>query len=185
MARVITFSRRFPVKHPKAGQPTHFVEKIQLSLYNQKLISLSKASEIAAEMGIESMQYIDAAREHFKTILPKGHTIRNGHRFKVGDKFSPRVWSGRPYASKQVVIGPDIEVRKTWDITIYVDYFGPLGLQATITIACQPFYDIEKLAQNDGLSVEDFLAWFAIHPKKTGPQTFEGQIICWDESISY
>ena len=32
MAKVITVSQKFPDSHPKAGQPTHFVEKIWSSL---------------------------------------------------------------------------------------------------------------------------------------------------------
>ena len=32
MAKVITVSQKFPASHPKAGQPTHFVEKIWCSL---------------------------------------------------------------------------------------------------------------------------------------------------------
>lgn len=33
MAKVITFSRVFPSYHPKAGQPTYFVEAIYKALY--------------------------------------------------------------------------------------------------------------------------------------------------------
>lgn len=32
MAKVITFSRQFPSYHPKAGQPTYFVEKVLRSV---------------------------------------------------------------------------------------------------------------------------------------------------------
>ena len=37
---------------------------------------------------------------------------------------------------------------------------------------------IEKLAKNDGLTVEDFYSWF-------GNKFFDGQILCWDEKIQY
>lgn len=36
----------------------------------------------------------------------KHHTIRAGNRFKTGDYFSPRVWSGSPYNSKQLNMRP-------------------------------------------------------------------------------
>lgn len=35
MAKVITFSRTFPSYHPKAGQPTYFVEKFYNSLFSR------------------------------------------------------------------------------------------------------------------------------------------------------
>lgn len=33
MSRVITFSRTYPSYHPKAGQPTYFVEKVMNSFH--------------------------------------------------------------------------------------------------------------------------------------------------------
>lgn len=38
----------------------------------------------------------------------KYHTIRAGNRFKKGDYFSPRIWTDKPYASKQYQFHPDI-----------------------------------------------------------------------------
>lgn len=65
--------------------------------------------------------------DDWKSFDPKGHTVRAGHRFKPGDIVSLRVWgndvnpkSGRsgPYHSKQIIIAPDIQVKKTWDFEI-------------------------------------------------------------------
>jgi hypothetical protein len=61
----------------------------------------------------------------------KYHTIRKGNRFKVGDKFSPRVWDfeilkGGYYLNEDAV---DFELLKT-------------------------------IATNDGLEVNDFELWF-------------------------
>jgi len=123
-------------------------------------------------------------------MQPKHHTIRAGNRFKVGDKFSPRVWSGKPYQSKQIIIAPDIEVKKVWDFKIQFD-----ADYLCISIDNWPFYEenstmvtqpeaLETLALNDGLTVEDMKAWFGIHPKKKG-KNFNGQIICWNENIEY
>lgn len=48
----------------------------------------------------------------------------------------------------------------------------------------KPYYQhepiIERLARNDGLSLEDFTAWFG-YPKGD----FTGQIICWHPELEY
>src|SRR5690242_11147919 len=106
MSRVITFSRTFPSYHPKAGQPTHVIEKLYAGLADT--IPQFKIPNDANE-------YWDW-HEYYNCKLPKYHTIRGGHRWKVGDSFSPRIWSGKPYASKQIIIAPDIQIKQIWDV---------------------------------------------------------------------
>ena len=182
MAKVITFSRTFPGYHPKAGEPTYFVEKIWESLIQTEQISTSKCCELSRLTGIGGYDM-----NNIRTIKvePKHHTIRAGQRFKVGDKFSPRVWSGKPYASKQIIIAPDIEVKATFNFEIQVDQdYVSIGIDDWL------FYEenarfitqheaLKCLAQNDGLSVADFKAWFK------WPSEFRGQIICWNDKIEY
>lgn len=46
----------------------------------------------------------------------------------------------------------------------------------------QPTYFVEKvfeIAENDGLTSDDLLAWFKY------PKPFSGQIICWNHNIKY
>jgi len=98
--------------------------------------------------------------------------MRAGNRWKVGDKFSPRVWSVKAYRSPQLVIGPDIEIKKVWDVEKHHDFFmingkGLYGEQ------------VAELAKNDGLSEMDLRRWFGQYPR------FEGQIICWADHIDY
>lgn len=156
MAKVITFSKTFPAYHPKAGQPTYFIEKIS-----------------------EGLIYTDPYGTNFNPkIQPKYHTIRAGNRWKVGDKFSPRVWSDKPYNSKQVIIAPNIEIKKVWNIEIEM----PIRkLSVTNEEGLWWQYDkgnaIQEIITNDGLLYEDFWEWF--------PKTFKGQIICWNENINY
>ena len=115
----------------------------------------------------------------------KSHTIRAGNRWKVGDWFSPRVWSGKPYQSKQIIIAPDIEVKSVQEIKIEVDKD-----YVCVLIDNWPFFEenknmvtqieaFETLAKNDGLTLADMKAWFKY------PQSFTGQIICWNENINY
>lgn len=167
MSRVITFSRVFPSYHPRKGEPTYFVEKVWESLY----------PEIVGWEGFFKLN------EQFNIGLnniyePKHHTIRAGNRFKEGDYFSPRVWSGKPYRSKQIVIAPDIKIKKTWDILIddvpLFQVMKPINGDITHSYLL-PNGDV---ACNDGLAYIDFVNWFNKRP-------FRGQIICWNENINY
>lgn len=162
--KVLTFSRHFPKGHPRAGQPTHFVEKIEACL-----------ADIIPGWEMSKSFTLHEWEPYYSCTMPKHHTIRAGSRFKVGDMVSLRVWSGAPYRSKQVEFA-QVEVKKTWDIEINAYWW--IGYRII------EHDEVIALAKNDGLSYEDFIAWFAIHPKKK-EQVFTGQIICWDESIGY
>lgn len=192
MSKIITFSRYFPAHHPRKGKPTNFVEKIFTSFREtvhfrpnepthfyvdpQNLYELNKhlpfnlISDFVKEIGNYSDKFD-----------PKFHTIRAGNRWKVGDKFSPRVWSGKPYRSKQIIIAPDIEVKKVWKFDIEnKDVF----IDSQIVFDSESGF-IEKskminaVAFADGLTVENFTAWFQY------PKPFSGQIISWNENINY
>lgn len=159
MSRVITFSLKFPAYHPKAGEPTNFVEKL-CNAFLEIGVPIFEIDELDLEYG---------PWHHFGK---KWHTIRAGHRWNVGDKFSPRVWSGKPYHSKQVIIAPDITISKIWNIEVDEDL--------CIWIYCDNEGDdviLERLAANDGLSLADLKAWFH--------KPMEGQIICWSDNVEY
>jgi len=171
MSRVITFSRTFPAYHPKAGQPTYFVEKIWKGL----LPGRENGPWIYMSEYIKTLNLRSEELPTYDEINPKHHTIRSGNRWKVGDKFSPRVWSGKPYKSKQIIIAPDIEVKKVWEFNKYESskYFFINNRKLTFDSL------VEKLAENDGLESHDLLSWFKY------PKPFSGQIICWNENINY
>lgn len=171
MARVITFSRFFPSYHPKAGQPTYFVEKFWCSLFSEVPQQYREPFE-NYKNPTESILW--SYRMHGR----KYHTIREGSRWKVGDKFSPRVWSGRPYNSKQVIIAPDTEVKKVWDFRMLGGMFAINGIVKTGET--EGHHELlEFIAKNDGLSKDDLLKWFQF------PKPFTGQIICWNDKIEY
>jgi len=165
MSIVITFSRTYPSYHPRAGEPTYFVEKILNSLGYTK--SKSDLLPSVADI-VNDFMLLDGEQK-------KWHTIRAGHRFKVGDKFSPRVWSGKPYRSKMIQFAPDIEVKKTWNIIIYED--GCISIDGVLYAYTSSIDPRNELAKNDGLDLDDFEGWF--------PGSFDGQIICWNEKIEY
>lgn len=193
MSKVMTFSQAYPEYHPIAGEPTLFVEKLWLGLNHSGLISASRLCELSRETGIGGFDMNNIRKCELE---PKFHTIRAGKRWKAGDKLSPRVWRGKAYQKakdengkiiektkenptpSQIIICHDIEVKKVWDFSIRENIFDG-GNQ--ICIEGRPLSELEiwQVAKNDGLSVEDFLAWFKF------PKPFEGQIICFSEKIEY
>lgn len=174
--RVITFSRAFPSYHPRKGEPTHFVEKmIRGYLLQDTLFTLNSSMlDLGYLNKIEGMAPI----EPFK---PKYHTIRIGQRWKAGHLFSPRVWSGKPYGSKQLDFLPPIKVSHVYKIEILPTYEIFIDGKFWCSFASER---INELATNDGLEEVDFKCWFnGIYPPKC--KTFTGQIICWNPNIKY
>ena len=163
MSKVIIYSRFFPAYHPKKGKPTYFVEKLYKSLYVMKCVP----PEIATDFNFAVMNDVN--------FMAKHTTIRAGNRFKAGDKFSPRVWSGKPYNSKQIILAPDIEIKKVYDIEIYQNneiHINGVWMASFGSLNC------ELIANNDGLDMIDFQNWFCKLP-------FKGQIICWSDNVNY
>lgn len=162
MSKVITFSMVFPKYHPKAGKPTYFVEKIYKSLFLIKCVP----PDLVNNFNFSVM--------NDDNCKPKLHTIRNGNRWKVGDKFSPRVWSGKPYNSKQIILCEDLQIKKLYSFSkdLISKNFYLNGVEIAVD-------DLKIIAKNDGLLLDDLLLWFKY------PLPFNGQIICWSDSVSY
>src|SRR5581483_8638457 len=90
---------------------TYFVEKIWRDY-------LDKSSPMFPYWMSRHEKMLGISIRNCYDFKPKLHTVRKGKRWKAGDFFSPRVWSDRPYASKQVVIAPDIKLERVADIEI-------------------------------------------------------------------
>lgn len=104
----------------------------------------------------------------------KNHTIRGGKRWKEGDLFSPRVWTGKPYNSPMKCISEvDMKVYKTYDFKI--GNHGAIYLNGVFLMP----EEVALISKNDGLEVNDFLDWFKF------PNPFDGQIICWNKIVRY
>lgn len=174
------FSRQFSQEHPRAGEPTYFVEKLIQSFLLLDLLGYH-TEHIKR---LRDLGYLEIS----KIILDpmeKHHTIRAGHRFKKGDKFSPRVWAGKPYRSKQVILGPDVEVANTWNFE--VDENGICSLNGRYILSEHEGTEeplIEEIAKNDGLSTKDFVDWI-IQPAYRNHTAFFGQIITWNPKLEY
>src|SRR5690554_6254811 len=102
--RDIKFASVFPKYHPRAGEPTHFVEKIWEAVPGDNILYDAINYEVLRPYA-ESFQ-------SKKMWTPKRTTIRAGHRWKKGDFFVPKIWTGIPYRSKPI----DVE-----DFTIGMD----------------------------------------------------------------
>jgi len=165
MAKVITFSTVFPKGHPKQGLKTLFVEKIHSS-FDEK-------DETKTFVDRDLIEHFNFA--HYRDCNPKHHTIRAGKRWKQGDKFSPRIWSGKPYNSPMIRIGNDTEIKKIFNIEIYETSEVMINGKFFCSFGSEKWHE---LAKNDGLSSEDMRNWFSKLP-------FKGQIICWNENINY
>lgn len=172
--RHLSFSTEFPAYHPKKGEPTFFIEKIWSGL-------LAIHPEWYAQF-LPGFSYKEktTAFQTFRRFEPKFHTIREGHRFKVGDEIIPFTWSGKPYRSKWVKPFGDgdlaIPIERVWDIDKVGDMFIFNGhvINQSLTIV--------DMSVNDGLATKDFIDWFGPAGKN---KRWQGQIICWNANIRY
>lgn len=182
MSKVITFSRRFPSYHPRFPEETFFVEKIlnQLNIdyrnksYKDLLFYLNEWSLKDGKLSdFDLLAFIIELNKNMslRGYARKSHTIRGSNRFKIGEKFSPRVWSYIPYKSPQIIFAPDIEIKKVWNFEIKDRTFFVNDKDID--------EDIVSLCYHDGLYLTDFIDWFQY------PKPFSGQIICWNENIKY
>lgn len=180
MAKVITFSTKFPSYHPKSGQETFFVEKF----WESYQLTETDISKVLTPL-IPFIQDYKASNDfNYTKYGAKNHTIRAGNRWKEGDYFSPRVWSGKPYNTPQIKIAPDTLITKVYDFEIKTAYKElPLDYDTDVIINHRFFHtdsDIMKVvAKNDGLTLAELLQWFKY------PKPFKGQIICWNKNAQY
>lgn len=170
-----TFSQTYPSHHPQVGERTFFVEKVWNYLWQNHGLSFDFDDIVAVNPTIDrNILWAFWDERTLQQEEVKNHTIRGGHHFKPGDILIPKIWIGRPYHSKQIQIAPPIQIKKTWRFEIKnVGYYLD-GRKLKLT-------QLKQVALNDGLEVDAFECWFNI--KKD--QTFDGQIICWNENINY
>ena len=174
--KVLTFSRQFPKGHPKEGKPTFFIEQTLNAVLPRGVNGIVNRNDINPAILPLINDFVLLAGEQ-----SKHHTIRAGSRFKPGDMASLRVWSDKPYRSKQIEFA-QVEVKKTWQVEIYT---GELIFEVRIDEMSQSLEGQEIVAKNDGLELIDFVNWFKIHPKAKKGICFTGQIICWSNEINY
>ena len=148
---VLTLSKTFPKWHPRAGEPTYFKEKFEQAQ------AITKAGKFPCVLPYPD--FID----------PKYHTLRGNYErwekiFEQIDQGEAclvlKQWSGVPYRSKQETIAV---LTKEDGIGIQRLFFNADsdGQHVWWNFNIDGRYDvIERLAANDGLSLDDWKAWF-------------------------
>ena len=157
---VITLSQNFLSTHKRAGEETHFKEKF---LLGQGCPDCNETQDLSDEN-------ICNCTGCMRTFLfLKLHTIRANYSLwekRISDiqdgkaVLSVRQWTGKPYRSKQVEIArltadngigiQKLQFDKDKDGVPSLVYFDIDG----------KYFDREILANNDGLSIEDWQEWF-------------------------
>lgn len=179
MKKHVTFSRKFPAKHPRAGEPTYFMEKILIARPEEERIAWANSN---------TWVNLCLQTDMDKAYPGKFHTIRAGKSWKVGDILIPCVWEfdgGRfKKGNKRIQFAPELEIVKVWDIEIKYEEIpktkGFKGIQAIKILLDGVVMAIDQiaLANNDGLLYEDFRNWFMMDKK-----SFSGQVICWSKEL--
>jgi len=195
-------SRHFPAYHPKAGQPTYFVERLWNSLHRQtgvfstniySIIELNRASIENPKTSLKAEHVYDfwktVLMEYSDKVGYKNHTIRHladpvkhpkSKPVKVGDTVTFFIWSGKPYESPQINVAV-IDVTQVHKFHTEISKGTMYGFLNGKLVTDQM---ARELAANDGLSVADMDAWFAVHPRLE-KNLFNGQIICWSDKVKY
>lgn len=170
---VLTVSTHYQSKHPKQGESTYFVEKIFACL----------ADKIEGFKIPKDFQEYDFHRYYNETML-KGHTIRANYELwkKRIDEviagraiLSIRIWTGKPYNSKQIEIARITKENNPGIQKVYIDiHCDESNIESSIRAKVEEKeVDASLLAKNDGLNIVDFARWF--FPDLTG--CFTGGII--------
>jgi hypothetical protein len=182
MPKVRTLSRTFMKGHIRAGEPTYFVEKAFNSIGYSNIKYLKEMNPKT------DLKVLQSVCEQFNESITetKPHTIRMGRHFKANDELTLAVWSGKPYRSKQVKLwtGPIRAV----DIVIQINrLYNSMKVCKVVRFSNGPGIHITldsinkvELAKNDGLSLQDFEAWFNL---PFGDH--EAQILIWNPEIYY
>ena len=161
---VIMLSQTFPAKHPRKGEPTGFVDKIQEALNYVKYF------------GIEGMRPTKRAKIHTMRTNWNLWSRRFRKIYEGKACLSLRVWSGKPYHSKQIEIA---RLTKDDGIGIQPAYLEEMQLLGNDEIEVRmriaggydyrrmkgedPIIDGRAIAANDGLVLRDWFPFFRGH----------------------
>jgi len=149
---ILSFRSHFPpyLLDESAGTPTLFQESIKVAL----------------EPSLRS-----------EGSMPKLHTIRRGHRWKAGDTIHFTADNRTPQAC-QFAVAP---CTGTQEIVMDLGDQPTRQLQLLVSIDQRHTrsFDVERLARNDRLTLEQFTRWFTMDILQHG--VFRGQIIHWTD----
>ena len=158
----LSVSRIFPATHPRKGDRTEFVCKILRSLNLQPLERNNHFYRCANECGTSCSRML---------LDKKLHTCRANYDLwakRMAEVQAGRAvielcyWSEKPYRSKQVVFatldkdsGCGVQKLAFFDN----DICCPYAYEAN-GVGNHAIHEVDDLAKNDGLSLDDFKSWF-------------------------
>lgn len=146
---VLTISRTFPKTHKRAGRPTYFAEKISVTV---SLDCLTRGDLLNFDSH-ELRSKIHTIRANYDLWKKRIDQVNEGNAI-----LSIRYWSGKPYNSKQIEICQlkqgAVGIQK---VNLYYDKTAFIRTSNNFLLAEKKW---SVLAKNDGLSLEDFTAWF-------------------------
>lgn len=131
----IMLSRVFPVTHPKAGQETGFAAKVMAAINNRPR-HLKKLHTIRANYDLWKKRIDEVMAGKAELCL--------------------RQWTGKPYRSKTVVIK-----RLRCDDCVGIQKLNFNWSGTGLNFIEEKMLHNSTLANNDGLSIDDWQAWFA------------------------
>jgi hypothetical protein len=152
MKAVILLSKTFFPKHPKAGQETEFMGKVMVSVHQSSIYG--------------NYYKIHTCRANYEYWKRKIYRLK-----AVNGVLSVRQWSGKPYGSPHETIvdipaeNVDVQKLSLW-INKRTDFYAEgeiapihsiIEWEARVNGNNIP---VSVLASNDGLTVEDYMAWF-------------------------
>ena len=152
---VLMLSKEFPKEHPKAGEPTGFADQLKVALSGCKSCNASKLNCL-----------ICVRHNQSDTPIGKVHTIRKNYerwekRIKAVQEgkavLSIRQWKGRPYEKGNV----QVEIARLGkDDGVGIQKLEPDQMSGWVIDGVGSGITTAELAKNDGLSLDDWKAWF-------------------------
>lgn len=159
----LMIAESFPKWHSRAGEPTYFVDKIQNA--EVQITNPFWGAHLLPESEVKKK--LHTFREDYAKWRKRFDKIERGEAC-----LSVRVWAGVPYRSDQRVI---CNLGKNDGIGLQLLQFHEPG--KTFTWVGEPHVDgkrvgVAQFANNDGLTVEDWIRWLLEAPKSDLTQDF-------------
>lgn len=143
---VLIVSRQFQTKHPRKGQPTNFADKIHNALAIMNGQQKLTGSEPPTALKLHTI------RENYPEWVKRIEQIRSGECY-----LSIREWKGKPRQSGQTEL---FRITKDNPIGLQrLDFVPDRSGKSFSVMVDHKVIPIDKLANNDGLSLQDWLSW--------------------------
>ena len=151
----IAVSPTYPSTHKRKGEPTYFVPQIKNAIYDGLYVLMPDGTFINGKK-------FHTCRKNFALWVKRMKKVNNGD--AVIDLFYWKLKGGRYTPNNEKIIFATLDNTSGCGVQeLTKNDILPDGWYAYTTIGEEEFYSeirTDKLAQNDGLCVEDFKEWF-------------------------